>query len=276
MLGGSSTWNCKPNAWACGGWRQHPSCPTSYRLAGVLCREQKAEQGEEHTHNWKDSARCKTAVTQTTGFTWKTLLHKEAWLWNGFSDDWKSSCKQKERNIFFPKTDKFAVSVYAFQINKQEPIWCKDLTWKADQLIAFSFSQEQQMLHCSVWILVSNGYWWLDQISLAIEKCYWGPLPCSGPAQQDLACRQHCCMTLRSCTCPLCPVSKTTLTKGQSQAACSLQSPSKTGLQSSFPFQEGQEKHPHTLRHPSLHSSRLHPSKGQMKADKLRQCYKLL
>lgn len=139
----------------------------------LLCGEQKAEQGEEHTHNWKDSARCKTAVTQTTGFTWKTLLHKEAWLWNGFSGNWKSSCKQKERNIFFLQTDKFAVSVYAFQINKQEPIWCKDLTWKADQLIAFSFSQEQQMLHCSVWILVSNGYWWLDQISLAKEKCYW-------------------------------------------------------------------------------------------------------
>lgn len=172
LLGGSSTRNCKPNAWACGGWRQHPARLTSDGPADVLCREQKTEQGEEQTHNSKDCARCKTAVKQTTGFTREALLHKEARLWSGFSGDWDSSCRQEKRNIFFPKIDIFAVSVYAFQINKQEPIWCKDLTWKADQLIAFSFSQEQQMLHCAVLVLVPNGYW-LDQISSAKEKCFW-------------------------------------------------------------------------------------------------------
>lgn len=57
---------------------------------------------------------------------------------------------EKTRSIFFPQLDIFAVGVYAFQINKQMPISCKDLTWKDDQLIAFPSSQEQQMLHRSV------------------------------------------------------------------------------------------------------------------------------
>lgn len=102
------------------------------------------------------------------------------------------------RTIFFPQLHKFAVGVYAFQINKQVPISCKDLTWKGDQLIAFPSSQEQQMLHalCKYRSLTRIDDWIKPAWQKKNTTELWELLPRSKAAQQDPACQQHCCMTL--------------------------------------------------------------------------------
>jgi len=56
-----------------GGWRQHPPCPTP-QTPGLLRRGERRWQGEEHTHNSKDCARCKAAVKRTARLTVNSAL----------------------------------------------------------------------------------------------------------------------------------------------------------------------------------------------------------